>query len=190
MSMGPHTPQVKRCGTIPGIDGVGPFVGLFAALGDPGGASIEFAAHYAGYDQELGWYNPTDPTDNGLLLVIGSGVSNQTPSFEVVGDFIPSTFFGLYDTVNGDSQTWYSEASENSDGYTHFAIFSTPVVNQYFIGVEDLSLGDQDYNDLVFSLTINPDGPGTNTPEVPEPATICMMLMGGGALLVRRKKMV
>jgi hypothetical protein len=80
----------------------------------------------------------------------------------------------VYSTVN----------SLSSDGLDHALIFETDQ-DAYVIAFEDLPqssnghLGDQDYNDVVFSLTGN---------AIPEPASAGLLLLGAGLLMGRPKR--
>jgi MYXO-CTERM domain-containing protein len=52
---------------------------------------------------------------------------------------------------------YYSLDQYNLDGLRHIAIINDPDNQRLVIGFEDLyNLGDQDYNDAVFTFTANP----------------------------------
>lgn len=101
--------------------------------------------------------------------------------------------FGFYLENTSASFIWYSDASLNPFGYDHFVTFkgtegqtltSSGVTfgnNDYLIGIEDLNLGDYDYNDMVVKLHMNP---------VPDAGSSALMLGGACALLcgLRRRR--
>lgn len=84
--------------------------------------------------------------------------------------------FGFYLQNNTAGYTWYSDPTLNAGGgLDHFVAFqgtagatlsngATFDANDYIIAIEDLNLGDQDYNDMVVlvqNVTRVPDGGAT-----------------------------
>lgn len=78
-----------------------------------------------------------------------------------------------------NNHTWWSIDAWNGDGFRHVAIGADPYSGKVVVGFEDLwSLGDKDYNDIVFYVTGHPiytidytkihvGDPSTDTTNVP-----------------------
>lgn len=67
-------------------------------------------------------------------------------------------FFGFYiDVPKRMGGTWYSEQSQNSDGYDHMLLDQTDAPDVYHLLWEDLrNGGDEDFNDLVVDVVSIP----------------------------------
>lgn len=145
-----------------------------------------------------------------FMINVPSGQNTGTPltaSFATtIGDdvrFLLCTSSGPSNTIpvcnaNGFPTGWYSgPAAGNSDGLPHVAITTAAFWNAnragfgqaapagtVVFGFEDLSLGDADYNDTIFSAS--------NLNVVPEPATMVLLATGlvalAGAGAVRRRR--
>ena len=186
-----------------GMDLLAVDVEVFA--GGSGDGMAEFVARYAGYEQRFGYYradggtpsgDPTSGTSNGdfehLFDVTSPGntVTNLGIGTISLADF-PVGFYT--NAPLGGSRTWFSEQGLNSDGQDHMVAFwaieadGSISTERIIIAFEDLrNLGDVDYNDLVVELTI----PGRVPPpsqDIPEPATVGLMLMGVAGIALRKR---
>ncbi len=138
-------------------------------------------------------YNIANPSQT--LEVFAGGTSTST-TMEVV---VPSTWSGYGYELVGPGGTFYSTTGPAGSSTGNFAFLaptgflsSTGTIGEYtsntwYIGVEDLPLGssDQDYQDMVFSVTTDP-------PVVPLPPTALLLGMGllGMILMGRRRQKV
>jgi len=154
-----------------------------------GNVMAYFAGSNAGYTNEI------------TLLVNGvatgiSGLNNHTSSYGEqlnfgsvnMGDVLT---FALVNINPGDVGPWYSNAAMNSDGYQH--IYASAYTGDDTIpagtavGFEDLRVGgDFDYNDENFVFT-NLATETNDTSDVPEPASLGLMLIGAAGLVLRRR---
>jgi hypothetical protein len=107
---------------------------------------ISIVATYAGYTQNLWWENNSFSGDIFFISVDGLHFYTDPPiNFQTSGGD-----FYLKDITSGG--TWYSLESKNPDsGKKHMVTYSFG--NGIFIcGFEDQSMGDSDYQDLVFKI--------------------------------------
>ena len=150
---------------------------------------VEIAGYAA--DNAFGIYQAGSPSTK-IQLFAGS-VSGPSGPVTIT---IPSSWssFGFYISNTNAGFTWYSDSSLNADGQQdHFVAFqgangasltspnATFDSNDYLLAIEDLNLGDQDYNDMVVLVqNVNP---------VPDHGTTLVLLgLGLSALYgVRRR---
>jgi len=144
---------------------------------------IHAEVRYAGYAQAFGYI-----TDKGEKVTLAEDIApgihdiSQTPiDFQLDQG---TTFVWFEYWKNQDY--WYSDTTMNPDEKDHFVAFEVPEAlypdynpkdgkhRMFLLAFEDLSLGDQDYNDLV--VLVNAVAPA----PVPEPAT--MVLLGVGLI--------
>jgi hypothetical protein len=111
--------------------------------------------------------------------------------------------FGFYLANTSANFTWYSDAALNAGGgLDHFVAYQgiagqtmtasgiTFGSNDYLIGIEDLNLGDYDYNDMVVKVHLTPKPELDLHNSVPDGgATAALMGLGLCALAaIRRRK--
>jgi len=170
----------------------------FVADGD---LSVTFISEGAGYQNTFGYFTYTydangDPVIGDMVTIFdnasadGSGGSLLAGDTVDLGSFSEGDnvgFFVTADGYNGGTNTFYSVDSLNGDGLRHIAIATDPVTEEIYIGFEDLwGGGDQDYNDVVFTVTATPyaavdtSGIPSGSPEASFTASFALML----ALLV------
>lgn len=146
----------------------------------------------AGYapNNAFGLYEAGSP-GNKLEVFAGSvsGMSGQVSIAIPVG----WSAFGFYLQNTAAGFTWYSDAALNAGGgQDHFVAFGGAAgatlsgaafdANDYVIAIEDLNLGDQDYNDMVVLVQ--------NIQSVPEGgATIAFLGLGLVAIHSLRRKL-
>jgi hypothetical protein len=170
----------------PGTPNTQTYVFTAQATGD---VMAYFAGSNASYENEI------------TLLVNGvatgvSGLNNHASAYGAqlnlgsvnMGDVLT---FELVNLNPGNVGPWYSNASMNSDGRQH--IYASAYAGDSLIpagtaiGFEDLRVGsDFDYNDENFVFT-NLATATTDTSDVPEPASLGLMLIGAAGLVLRRR---
>jgi len=79
----------------------------------------------------------------------------------------PAQNFGFF--IGAKTGNFYTQQSLNYDGAIHAAIFQVDNLAEYIVAFEDVSNGDNDFQDMVVNVSV-----------VPEPGT--MMLLGIGML--------
>jgi hypothetical protein len=149
---------------------------------------IEIAG-YAG-DNSFGIYKQGSP---GTTLEIFSGAAGAGAATALINLPVGWTSFGFYLANTAAGFIWYSDASLNAGGgFDHFVTYKgiagetmtasgiTFGSNDYLIGIEDLNLGDYDYNDMVVKVHLN-SVPDSN-------ATLALMGLGLAALVAVRRR--
>ncbi|MHC5060793.1 MAG: PEP-CTERM sorting domain-containing protein [Planctomycetota bacterium] len=154
-----------------------------------GTATVTAQAKWAGLGQSFGWNGGEGvdgiSTDNYYEIISYNGPSGviedgPTEEIEITGDFL----FGIQ--PNGSQ--WWSKMSLNSDNASDHLLtyfmqgLGEPGERVWLLFWEDLPYPgwDQDYQDFVVEIRA--------AAPVPEPATLCLVGLGGLALLGKRKK--
>jgi hypothetical protein len=155
----------------------------FQVTGGSADFTIELLAEYANYSNDVYVFSGTNTSN----LTYQYAFTNNTDPIGSTFDFsvADGDYFGFLILANGNNPPVYSTVNSlSSDGLDHALIFETDQ-DAYVIAFEDLPqssnghLGDQDYNDVVFSLTGN---------AIPEPASAGLLLLGAGLLMGRPKR--
>lgn len=132
---------------------------------------VTFVYVNAGFKNQLGYFLFTDDkkiipgsetllfrnvdtkTNQGGCLVAGDSVT--------IGPFLSGTNVGFFIKANGfnvgaSAPTYYTIKALNKDGHDHVVMMEDSITGQYLMSFEDSSLGDADYNDLVFTVLPDP----------------------------------
>lgn len=143
-----------------------------------GVTNVTAEAKYAAFDQSFGWNNGGLGISDYNELLIHSDVGNGPVELTIDGDFL----WGM----KPDSYEWWSKDSLNSDANDHLVTYKITGLETpwtvWMVCVEDLPSSpspssDFDYNDFVIEIR-----------AIPEPATICLLALGGLALLRRKRR--
>jgi hypothetical protein len=152
-----------------------------------GEVTVTALAKYASYDQAFGWNNDGLGT-NFTLLVDDSNIGGPGVSFTITEG--QEFLWGYQARRTGCTGWWWEPGLEwwslvdENDGEDHMVTYFmegvSPDQTVWAIFMEDLRFGDctpsdRDYNDFVVEIR-----------AIPEPATICLLVLGG--LLLRRRK--
>lgn len=162
----------------------------FTATSMSGKMIIELAGYAP--DNAFGIYLKGSPAVQQQLFA-GSAVAGNTAVIDV--EALGWYEFGFFMRNITQGFIWYSDATLNAAGkLDHFVTFkgaASPVpattgitlgANDYLIGIEDLNLGDWDYNDMVVKVSLVPRVPDTG-------ATAALMGLGlAGLAILRRRK--
>jgi hypothetical protein len=174
--------------------------GVFTGSAD---GTATFQARYAAYEQRFGYYTNTGSPSGDPSLGVDDGdfvhlfdVENPGNTVTPGGSATLSSLdfpIGFYDNAPlGGNRTRFSEEALNIAGLDHMIVLramngdGTLSSDTFLIAFEDLrDLGDADFNDLVVEVTI----PGfiPPPPDVPEPASAALLLIGLAGVAARRK---
>lgn len=130
--------------------------------------TLTFIDEGAGYKNSFGYF-VYDDSDNILYeqtifsnaSEAGGGGSLLPGDTVSLGTFNEGDNIGFWVQANGyndpNGYKYYSLDQYNPDGLRHIAIIDDPDNQRLVVGFEDLyNLGDQDYNDVVFTFTASP----------------------------------
>ncbi|MFN2315433.1 MAG: PEP-CTERM sorting domain-containing protein [Gemmatimonadales bacterium] len=196
------------------VPNLGPYVGVDPFISNGGDITVYFLYNDAWNNNRLfAFIGGVQVAD--FMIDVPSGQNTGTPLSDVIyGTSVNDEIVFLLCTSDGPSNGipacttdgfptgwWTGPGTDNSDGNVHVAhvtrdFWNTEVttngynaqlapVNTRVFAFEDQSLGDADYNDLVFAVD--------NVQQiVPEPATMVLLATGliglAGAGAVRRRK--
>jgi len=138
-------------------------------------------------------FSNASETGGGGSLNVGDTVS--------LGTFEAGSNIGFWLQANGyndpNGHTYYSLDQYNPDGLRHIAIIQDPANERLIVGFEDLyNLGDQDYNDIVFTFSATPYSAidtskiPTGSPEASEVATLLIVAGMFAGYMYRRRELL
>ena len=174
-------------------------------LKDEAGISVTFIDEGAGYQNSFGYFLFDD--DNNILMeetifanasMAGSGGLLRPGDTVDLGTFDAGTNIGFWLQGNGyndpNGYKYYTLDQYNPDGERHVAIMADVLNERVVLGIEDMfNLGDQDYNDVVFTFEATPfsaldiAGMPTGAPEAGPFATALISATLFGAYARRRQ---
>lgn len=138
--------------------------------------NITLYAEFAGYcdENELSYYEASTSTYN--LIFAGPEGGFEYISPPTTKTIIAGSQFGL-SILTPENYTYLTEKNLNPDGQQHFRVYkSLDDPSMFLVGFEDLyEGGDRDYQDMVFSLKIQPPQP--RIPEVPFGTIATLLVM-------------
>jgi hypothetical protein len=139
---------------------------------------VTYISEGASYANTVGWYsynvnskpgNPSELQLNILFPHVSDRVLQQGDRVRV-GDqkFAPGTVVGFFMIVRGwenqqvnfDRQTFYTDIDWNPNGDQQHVLYQQQSIGELVLGFEDeltSASSDEDYNDLIFLITDNPD---------------------------------
>lgn len=138
------------------------------------GQNVELKVEVAGQAGNNALYYNNGGADQ--LIFSGAAAPGATFAGPIAGPFS----FVFYS--NGSPANAWSSSSDSWD--QQFALFRLTGTQQYFLGIEDLTNGDWDYNDMIVSFELQ-------APPVPEPGTLLLFgagILGAAARLRRRAR--
>jgi len=184
--------QITAGTTIDIVGGQIAYDSYFTAPSVSGNMVIEIAGHAP--NNAFGIYQQGN-TANKVEVFAGAAAAGASTG--LINVPLGWTSFGFYLSNTAANFIWYSDASLNAGGgLDHFITYQgiagqtmtasgiTFGSNDYLIGIEDLNLGDYDYNDMVVKVHVTPV---SNVPD----GGATMALMGVGLCAVaalRRRK--
>lgn len=130
--------------------------------------TVTFIDEGAGYRNKFGYFTFDD--NHNILYEetlfenaskVGGGGPYVAGDSLVIGEFQEGEHVGFWLQANGYNNpngfTYYTLDEYNPDGLRHMAIMSDEENERLIVGIEDLyNLGDKDYNDIIFTFSINP----------------------------------
>lgn len=162
-----------------------PIPGASVVVDVTGEVTVKFLGYAASYSNDLYLFNP----DNSYGTIFNNH-STPVGTVESLGMFDAGTelIFGLH--VNNTGYDFYTgPGSGNPDGVPHAVVDNMYSPTETFIGFEDLfGDGDNDFNDLEFSLAIIASETQQPNPSVPEPSTVLLFCSGLAKLAFYRRK--
>lgn len=168
-----------------------------------GDVAVTFIDEGAGFKNSFGYFIYDDAGNILSETTIFSNASEAGGGGTLVagdtvdlGTFQEGTNIGFWVQADGfnnpNGNKFYSIDSMNPDGLRHIAILEDPDTDQLIVGFEDLyNLGDQDYNDIVFTVTVTPYS-ALDTSSIPsgapEASHLATMLIALGMLMLNKLK--
>ena len=153
--------------------------------------TFTFIGEGAGYKNTVGYFTYNDNYNildtqtifsnaSGTGSGLSGGGSLLAGDSVVLGIFDEGTNLGFWLRADGynnpNGNVYYTLEGLNPDQKRHYALWSDNANQRKVYGVEDLfNLGDQDYNDLLFSVTANPYSALSPRAGAPEPGTLLLV---------------
>jgi len=138
--------------------------------------NITLYAEFAGYcdENELSYYEVGTSTHNLIFAGPEGGFEYLSPP--ATKTIMAGSQFGL-SIRTPENYTYLTEKNLNPDEQQHFRVYkSLDDPSMFLVGFEDLyEGGDKDYQDMVFSLKIQPPQP--RIPEVPFGTIVILLAM-------------
>jgi hypothetical protein len=144
-----------------------------------GAVTVTATAKYASYQQAFGW-NGGGLGTSFNKLVDDTNIGQPGVTFTITAG---EEFLWGYQAIDHSGLEWWSWTDKNYNHEDHMVTYfmqgASPTEAVWTIFMEDLRFtdSDKDYNDFVVEIR-----------AIPEPATICLLALGGLALLGRKRR--